>query len=152
MAKKGFFGKLAEAGSKWLKRTFGESIKQSSPQPVPATQPQPISASQLAKTESEKEDIELAKLQKQIAPIIEQANRRIELIKAQGLLSMAVNRVEEEQGHDYFDIDDLNTKGELIAVATAARVFLNDEQDDDTFGPAGLRPGPFGAAAAGAAD
>lgn len=128
MAKKSFFGKLAEAGAKWLKQTFGERISQPSSQPVHAPQPQPISASQLAKIESEKESVELQKLQKQIAPIIEQANRRIELIKAQGLLSMAVNRVEEEQGHDYFDIDDLNTKGELIAVATAARVFLNDEQ------------------------
>ena len=131
MAKRSFLGRIADAGRKWLQRTFGGQSSPTSEAPEPEIAPTDEPTSQLAHSEPTKpafkENDELEKLRRKFEPIITEANRRIELLQSQGLYSAAVARVEEEQGHNYFDIDEVESKGQLLSLATAARVFLNDE-------------------------
>ena len=62
-----------------------------------------------------------------LEPLISEANRRAELLQAQGYASAALSRAEQETGRDYFTLDNANTRGEIIKEATRARVFLADE-------------------------
>ena len=135
MAKKGLFGRLAEAGRKWLERTFNgnratedtsqltqnnEALETQYEHETKASQQ---ATKQLEDTQQQKVDEAREKLE----PIISEANRRIELIKSQGLTSAAVLRAEQETGRDYFSLDEIETIPELIKEATRARVFLADE-------------------------
>lgn len=56
-----------------------------------------------------------------------EANQRIEYIKAQGFTSYAIDKVENEGGKDYFDIEDVTDRESLIEQLTRVRVFLNDK-------------------------
>ena len=47
---------------------------------------------------------ELENWKKYLEPMVEEANKRIELIKASGYTSYALDRVEKEGGRDYFDL------------------------------------------------
>ena len=65
---------------------------------------------------------------KEIAvPLVEEANRRIELIQASRYSSIAYDRVIREGGKDYFDISDITDKDELVRDVTRMRVFINDK-------------------------
>lgn len=77
--------------------------------------PRSISASQLA-------DWKL-----QLEPLVYEANMRIEMIQSSGYTSFAVDRVIQEGGRDYFDLEDITTREDLIAENTRMRVFLNDQ-------------------------
>lgn len=139
MAKKGLFGRLAEAGRKWLERTFGgnrdtKDTSQLAPddgaieaqyeRKSTAASKQTKAAGQ---TEENSQQSKVDDTREKLEPIISEANRRIELIKSQGLTSAAVLRAEQEAGRDYFSLDELETIPELIKEATRARVFLADE-------------------------
>lgn len=139
MARKGLFGRLAEAGRKWLERAFGgDGATKDTSQLAPDDgaleaqyERESMAASQQAKTTGQtEEDSQQRKVDEtrdKLEPIISEANRRIELIKSQGLTSGAVLRAEQETGRDYFSLDELETIPELIKEATRARVFLADE-------------------------
>lgn len=70
------------------------------------------------------EQLEIFK--EQLQPMIDEANQRIQMIKFKGLYSYAVDRVETEGGKDYFDLDDVTNRNQLIKEITRIRVFLND--------------------------
>ena len=139
MAKKGLFGRLAEAGRKWLERAFGgDRATKDTSQLAPDDgaleaqyERESTAASQQAKatgqTEEDSQQRKVDETRDKLEPIISEANRRIELIKSQGLTSAAVLRAEQETGRDYFSLDELETIPELIKEATRARVFLADE-------------------------
>ena len=59
--------------------------------------------------------------------IIREANHRIEMIQASGYTSRAIDRLENESGRMYFDIDEVSSREELIQELTRARVFINDD-------------------------
>lgn len=59
--------------------------------------------------------------------LFSEANKRIEYIKAQGFTSYAIDKVENEGGKDYFDIDDVTDRESLIEQLTRVRVFLADK-------------------------
>lgn len=90
------------------------NMKQNSKQRVD-TIPKTISTSQLA-------DWKL-----RLEPLVYEANMRIEMIQSSGYTSYAVDRVIQEGGRDYFDIEDISTREELIAETTRMRIFLNDK-------------------------
>lgn len=139
MAKKGFFGKLFDAGREWLKRTFSGSRDKKSTSQLASTdetlevqyERETARATQQAKatgqTEEDMQQRKVNEMRDKLEPIISEANRRIELIKSQGLTSAAILRAEQETGRDYFSLDELDTIPELIKEATRARVFLTDE-------------------------
>lgn len=77
--------------------------------------PKKISASQLADY--------IEKFQ----PLVDVANGRIQAILEAGYNSLAVDRVEQQTGKEYFDLSDINNRGDLIARITAVRVFLADK-------------------------
>lgn len=70
---------------------------------------------------------ELENWKKYLEPMVEEANKRIELIKASGYTSYALDRVEKEGGRDYFDLSDISTREELLKELTRMRVFINDK-------------------------
>ena len=70
-------------------------------------------------------DLEILK-EEQMA-LISEANHRIEMIKMQGYTSRAIDRIEHETGKDYFDLDSIETREDLIREVTRVRVFLNDD-------------------------
>lgn len=71
---------------------------------------------------------QLAEWKLKLEPVVYEANRRIEMIQSAGYTSYALDRViREGGGRDYFDLDDINTREDLIAENTRMRVFLNDE-------------------------
>lgn len=137
MARKTFFGRLAEAGREWLSRTFGPQVVDEEPSQLAKTDspqetqvPQSSQASHIPEynePETSEEQRKVDEARERFEPIISEANRRIELIKSQGLSSAAVSRVEQEGGRDYFSLDEYETIPELIKEATRARVFLADE-------------------------
>lgn len=77
--------------------------------------PRKLSASQLA------EYIE------KFQPMLELANSRIQSIIEAGYNSLAIDRVERQTGREYFDLSDINNRGDLIARITAIRTFLADK-------------------------
>ena len=63
----------------------------------------------------------------QLEPLVSEANHRIEMIQAAGYVSYAVDRVAREGGSDYFDLESVRTREELIREMTRIRVFMNDK-------------------------
>lgn len=136
MARKGLFGKLAEAGRSWLKRTFGGSRvnEEASRQAEGQRRIEQEAAERAAREEAsrraaqaEREANELNQMRERFQPIIDEANSRAGAILNQGLTSAALLRAEQESGRGYFTLDLADTKQELIEEATRARVFLADE-------------------------
>lgn len=70
---------------------------------------------------------EFQNFKSQYEDLISDANRRWELIEAQGLSSMAISRAKEETGRDYFSLDFADTKEEVIEEVTRAYVFMADK-------------------------
>lgn len=70
---------------------------------------------------------ELEEYKKQLEPMVSEANRKIEMIEASGYVSLALDRVIHEGGTDYFSLDDVKTREELLQQITRMRVFLNDK-------------------------
>lgn len=70
---------------------------------------------------------ELDQLKAMNSGLLSEANYRIEMIKASGYTSKAMDRVEYETGRDYFDFDDVTSREDLIKEVTRARVFINDD-------------------------
>lgn len=143
MARKGFFGRLADAGRSWLERTFGDSRgeNQASRQAEEyeareaerreseraAREAEERRAREEASRQAEREAEEIQTMKDRLEPLISEANRRAELLQSQGYASAALSRAEQETGRDYFTLDDASNRGEIIEEATRARVFLADE-------------------------
>lgn len=147
MARKGFFGRLADAGRAWLERTFGGGRAQNEA----SRQAEDYEAREAQRRESERVEREaeerrakeeasrqaaqraarereaIESMKERLEPLISEANRRAELLQSQGYASAALSRAEQETGRDYFTLDDASTRGEVIEEATRARVFLADE-------------------------
>lgn len=143
MAKKGFFGRLAEAGREWIERNFGGTRGENQT----SRQAEDFEAQELERRKSARAEREAEKqrakeeasrqadreaetiqnMKDRLEPLISEANRRAELLYSQGYASAALSRAEQETGRDYFTFDDANTRGEIIEEATRARVFLADE-------------------------
>lgn len=71
---------------------------------------------------------QLEKWKSRLEPMVTEANKRIELLKFNKLYSMALDRVKQESnGKEYFDIDEISNRNELIKEVTRMRVFLNDK-------------------------
>jgi hypothetical protein len=87
----------------------------------------------LAKKQREKEvpkklsKMELNQWKQQLEPLVTEANHRIEMIQAAGYVSYALDRVSREGGADYFDLEPVNTREELLREMTRIRVFMNDK-------------------------
>ena len=56
-----------------------------------------------------------------------EANHRIEMIQHAGYTSYALDRVIKEGGQDYFDLEQVKTREELVREVTRMRVFINDK-------------------------
>lgn len=69
---------------------------------------------------------ELEQYKKQLEVMASEANRRIETIQHAGYTSYALDRVIQEGGKDYFDVDSISSTEELIREMTRMRVFMND--------------------------
>lgn len=142
MARKGLFGRLADAGRAWLKNTFGDNRGRKET----SRQAEDYEASEAQRRESERAAREaeeriveeasrqaarereaIESMKERLEPLISEANRRAELLQSQGYASAALLRAEQETGRDYFTLDDANSRGEIIEEATRARVFLADE-------------------------
>lgn len=70
---------------------------------------------------------ELENWKNQLEPLVSEANKRIELIQASGYVSYALDRVIHEGGTDYFDLEPVKTREELLREMTRMRVFINDK-------------------------
>jgi len=71
---------------------------------------------------------ELENWKNQLSPLVSEANKRIELIQASGYVSYAVDRVVREGGgNDYFDLEEVSSREELLREMTRMRVFINDK-------------------------
>lgn len=70
---------------------------------------------------------QLADWKLKLEPLVYEANMRIEMIQSAGYTSYALDRVIKESGRDYFDLEDVNSREDLISETTRMRVFLNDE-------------------------
>ena len=62
----------------------------------------------------------------QLEPLVSEANHRIETIQSAGYTSYALDRVIQEGGTDYFDLESVSNREELIREMTRMRVFMND--------------------------
>ena len=71
--------------------------------------------------------VELEQWKRQLQPLVSEANKRIELIQSSGFTSYALDRVMREGGQDYFDLENVTTREELIREMTRMRVFINDK-------------------------
>lgn len=60
-------------------------------------------------------------------PLVDIANSRIQSILEAGYNSLAIDRIEQQTGREYFDLSDISTREDLIARVTAVRVFLADK-------------------------
>jgi hypothetical protein len=81
----------------------------------------------IAKVPDKLSKIELEKWKLQLEPLVSEANKRIEMIQAAGYTSYALDRVIREGGKDYFDLDDVSTREQLLREMTRLRVFINDK-------------------------
>lgn len=70
---------------------------------------------------------ELEKWKEQLQPLVSEANKRIEMIQSAGYTSYAVDRVIREGGTDYFSLDEVSSREELLREMTRMRVFVNDK-------------------------
>ena len=143
MARKGLFGRLADAGRAWLERTFGgdrgENQASRQAEVYEAREAERRESERIAREAEEQRAREEASRQAareaeaiqtmkdRLEPLISEANRRAELLQSQGYASAALSRAEQETGRDYFTLDDASTRGEIIEEATRARVFLADD-------------------------
>lgn len=131
MAKKNIFQKIFagigkifnpdKAKKEAAKKAVNEASKLADKKPKDRTinsQPQSRNKKQIDYLQSMKDRLQ---------PIITEANRRAEALKFRQLSSAALIRAEEEGGRDYFDIDDLTNRSDIIKEATRARVFLADK-------------------------
>lgn len=71
--------------------------------------------------------VELDKWKQQLEPLVTESNKRIELIQSSGYVSYALDRVIREGGSDYFDLDSVTSREELLREMTRMRVFINDK-------------------------
>lgn len=62
-----------------------------------------------------------------LEPLVNEANKRIELIQASGYTSYALDRVIREGGQDFFDLSEVKNREQLITEMTRLRVFINDK-------------------------
>ena len=60
-------------------------------------------------------------------PLVDVANNRIQTILEAGYNSLAIDRVEQQTGKEYFDLYDVKNREDLISRITAVRVFLADK-------------------------
>ena len=143
MARKGLFGRLADAGRAWLERTFGsdrgenQASRQAEVYEVReaerreseriAREAEEQKAREEASRQAAREAEAIQTMKDRLEPLISEANRRAELLQSQGYASAALSRAEQETGRDYFTLDDASTRGEIIEEATRARVFLADD-------------------------
>lgn len=143
MARKGLFGRLAEAGRAWIERTFGgnRDNNQASRQAEEyeereaerreseraAREAEERRAREEASRQAARESEAVQSMKNRLEELIAEANRRIDILQSHGYASAALSRAEQETGRDYFTLDDANTRGEVIEEATRARVFLADE-------------------------
>lgn len=85
---------------------------------------QPIKQS----TSAMAEDSELISLKARLQPILDLANKRWKTLDNLDLRSLAISRAYDESNERWgFDISEMTDKGDIIAEATRARVFINDE-------------------------
>lgn len=63
----------------------------------------------------------------QLTPMVEEANKRIEMIQSAGYTSYALDRVIREGGQEYFDLENVTTRDDLLKEITRMRVFINDK-------------------------
>lgn len=83
---------------------------------------QPIETQEVSKVD------ELQELKDKVQPVLDLANQRWSLLDEMGLRSLAISRAYDESGDRWgFDVSQLTDRGEIIAEATRARVFINDE-------------------------
>lgn len=72
--------------------------------------------------------LELANAKIELEPLVHEANQRIEMIKALGLTSHAVERViTEGGGRDYFDLEEISNQKDLLKEITRMRIFISDK-------------------------
>jgi hypothetical protein len=81
----------------------------------------------IAKVPNKLTKTELENWKKQLQPLVSEANKRIEMIQASGYTSYALDRVIREGGTDYFSLDDVSSREELLREMTRLRVFINDK-------------------------
>lgn len=151
MARKGFFGRLVDAGRAFVERAFkdnkaeneasrqAEEFEKRREAERAAREAERRKAERLAREAEERRAKEeasrqaareaemLHNMKERLEPLISEANRRSELLQSQGYASAALARAEQETGRNYFTLDDATTRGEIIEEATRARVFLADE-------------------------
>ena len=70
---------------------------------------------------------QLADYIEKFEPLVELANKRIQTILEAGYNSLAIDRVEQQTGREYFDLYDIKNREDLISRITAVRVFLADK-------------------------
>lgn len=93
---------------------------------------QPYKVSQLTVEspikETSKPSEDLTLLKSRLQPIIDLANSRWKALDNLDLRSLAISRAYDESNDTWgFDISEMTDKGDIIAEATRARVFINDE-------------------------
>lgn len=72
-------------------------------------------------------DLEINQLKAKLQPIIDEANKRWSRLDELDLRSLAISRAYDESNEQWgFDVSRLTDRGEIIAEATRARVFIND--------------------------
>lgn len=71
--------------------------------------------------------MELDRWKEQLNPLVSEANKRIETIQSAGYVSYALDRVIREGGQDYFDLENVSNREELLREMTRMRVFINDK-------------------------
>lgn len=71
--------------------------------------------------------VELEAFKHQLETMVTEANHRIETIQHAGYTSYALDRVIQEGGTDYFDLENVSTREELVREMTRMRVFINDK-------------------------
>lgn len=72
--------------------------------------------------------LDLTNAKMELEPLVHEANQRIEMIKALGLTSHAVERViAEGDGRDYFDLEEVSSQKELLKEVTRMRIFIADK-------------------------
>lgn len=75
-----------------------------------------------------KEPKEITSLKTRLQPILDLANERWKRLDDLDLRSLAISRAYDESNDRWgFDVSQLTDRGEIIAEATRARVFINDE-------------------------
>lgn len=71
--------------------------------------------------------LELEDYKRKLEPLVSEANKRIEMIESSGYTSYALDRVIREGGQNFFNLEDVSTREELLREITRLRVFINDK-------------------------